>query len=222
MAAMTSRALVAMLVVATAIVAGCDRTAVPASVIESTAPPSSHVVQDLVGPGCDAYVRDHAAGAGSAAAIANQSAATAIASHPDLTEFAKAATGGLNASVDLTAELNAGAYTIFAPTDAAFAKLPRAALTALAAPDSAAALADLLRAHVVRGQHAPDDLTELTTVDDEPFTVSVKGDRIRVNGQANVTCGGLHTANATLYLIDGVLMPPTADASPSPTTDDRE
>jgi uncharacterized surface protein with fasciclin (FAS1) repeats len=48
----------------------------------------------------------------------------------------------------------------------------------------------------------------LETLDGETIRVTSAGDRIRVAGQANVVCGGLHAANATLYLIDTVLMPP--------------
>lgn len=220
MADMTSRVFAAALAVVAVSVAGCDLTDSPETPIESTAPPSPHVVQDLVGPGCDAYVRDHATGPGSAAGMAKRSAAGALTSHPDLTEFTKAITGKLNPSVDLTAALNAGEYSIFAPADAAFAKLPSSAINALAGPDSTAALTDLLRSHVVKGQHVPDDLSgTLETLDGAPIKVVAKGDRIRVDGQANVICGGLHTVNAALYVIDSVLMPPTTDASPRPTDD---
>jgi uncharacterized surface protein with fasciclin (FAS1) repeats len=76
---------------------------------------------------------------------------------------------------------------------------------------------------VVRGDRTPARLSgKLETLAGEAITVVAKGDRIRVDGQANVICGGIRTANATLYLIDGVLMPPTTDASPSPTDDARD
>ena len=205
--------------VATA-VAGCTLARTPDSVVESKVPPSPDAVKDLVGPGCDAYLRAHPSGRGSVAALAKQSAAAAIASHPDLTRFARAMGGKLNPGVDLTAAFNAGRFTIFAPADTAFDKLPPTALAALSAPDSARALTDLLRSHVVRGERTPAKLSgALETLDGDPVTVVAKGDRIRVDGQANVICGGLHTANATLYVIDGVLMPSTPDASPSPTDD---
>ena len=224
MAAMTPRLAAAALALvagtAAMSVAGCTLTKTPDPVIESKVPPSPDVVKDLVGPGCDAYIRAHPSGRGSAAALAKQSAAAAIASHPDLTRFARAIGGKLNPGVHLTAAFNAGRFTIFAPTDAAFGKLPPAALTALGAPDSASALTDLLRSHVIRGERTPAKLSgTLESLDGDPITVVAKGDRIRVDGQANVICGGLHTANATLYVIDGILMPPTTDASPSPTDD---
>jgi uncharacterized surface protein with fasciclin (FAS1) repeats len=208
--------------------AGCQLTRDPDPVVEATAPPSPHVVRDLVGPGCDTYVREHASGPGSPAAIAKQPVATAIASLPQLTEFAKAISGGLNSRVDLTARLNAGKFTILAPTDAAFAKLPTAAMRALSGPDSASALTDLLRSHVLEGELAPDALTsDLKALDGSTVVVAASRDRIRIGGQANVVCGGLRTSNATIYLIDGVLMPPpssstSADSSASPTPATKE
>jgi uncharacterized surface protein with fasciclin (FAS1) repeats len=224
MAAMTSRTFAAVVAGVALSAAGCNLTNSP-NAIESTAPPSAQVVQDLVGPGCDAYVRDHASGPGSAEAIAKQSAVAAIASHPELTRFGNALTGKLNARVDLSSELSSGRFTIFAPADSAFEKLPKAAVRTLAQPDSAAALIDLLRSHVVKGERTPAELSgKLETLDGDPITVAAQGDRIRVDGQANVICGGLHTANATLYLIDSVLMPSNSGPSPAPTssTSDQE
>ena len=224
MAAMTPRLAAAALTVVAAAVAttvtGCSLAKTPDPVMESKVPPSPDVVRDLVGPGCDAYIRAHPSGRGSVAALAKQSAAAAIASHPDLSQFARAVSGKLNPGVDLTTALSAGRFTIFAPADSAFDKLPPAALTALSEPDSTSALTDLLRAHVVRGEQTPAKLSgSLESLDGDPIAVVAKGDRIRIDGQANVICGGLHTANATLYVIDGILMPPVTEASPSPTDD---
>jgi len=220
MTAMTPRLAVVALALAVVTAAGCSVVKTPESARESKVPPSPDVVQDLVGPGCDAYVRAHPSGRGSVTALAKQSAAAAIAANPDLTQFARAVGGQLNPGVDLTATLDAGRYTIFAPADAAFGKLPQSALTALAAPDSARALTDLLRSHVVRGELPPTKLAgTMESLDGDPITVVAKGDRIRIDGQANVICGGLHTANATLYLIDGILMPSSNDASPNSTDD---
>lgn len=215
---------IAIGLVAAASLAGCNLTRDPEPVVEPTAPPSPHVVRDLVGPGCDTYVREHASGPGSPAAIAKLPAATAIGSLPQLSEFAKAISGGLNARVDLTARLNAGKFTVLAPTDTAFAKLPMAAMRALSGSESATALTDLLKAHVLEGQLAPNALSgNLKALDGSTVSVASSGDRIRVGGQANVVCGGLRTSNATIYLIDGVLMPPaasppSASATPTDTT----
>ena len=228
MAAMRwSRALPGVALVLVAI-AGCNLTRSPEAAIESTAPPSPGAVRDLVGPGCDAYVQKHPSGRGSVGALARQSAATAIASHPDLTRFAEAISGRLNPKVDLTAELNDGEYTIFAPADSAFAKLPAAALRTLAEPQSAGALTDLLRSHVVKDERMPGALNgRFATLAGGTLAVAGTGDRIRVGGQANVVCGGFRAANATLYVIDGVLMPPaqaasTSTGTASPTPDNQE
>ena len=66
----------------------------------------------------------------------------------------------------------------------------------------------MLTYHVVPGQIAPDDIdgTTQTTVQGGDVEVTGSGDDLKVNG-ATVICGGVQTANATVYLIDSVLMP---------------
>ena len=66
--------------------------------------------------------------------------------------------------------------------------------------------------HLVVGQKAPDELSgTVETRGGEKLAIERDGDRIRIAGQANVVCGGLRTANATIYLIDSVLMPSTKE-----------
>ena len=68
-------------------------------------------------------------------------------------------------------------------------------------------LTKVLTYHVVPGQISPDKITgEQTTVEGSPVTVAGTPDNLTVNGN-KVICGGVHTANATVYLIDGVLTP---------------
>ena len=68
----------------------------------------------------------------------------------------------------------------------------------------------MLTYHVVPGQIAPDQIVgEQTTVQGGTVKVTGSGDNLKVNG-ANVICGGVQTANATVYLIDAVMMPPAA------------
>lgn len=133
--------------------------------------------------------------------------------------FASAVSGELNERVDLTDELEVGEFTIFAPTDDAFrAKLPEQWTSTLAEPENADALTDLLVFHVVKGQLSPSELSgSLETRGGQKLSIDRDGDRIRIADQANVVCGGLRAANATLYLIDSVLMP-TSNASPAATT----
>jgi uncharacterized surface protein with fasciclin (FAS1) repeats len=65
----------------------------------------------------------------------------------------------------------------------------------------------VLTYHVVPGQIAPSDIAgEQTTVQGDSVKVTGEGDNLMVN-DANVICGGVQTANATVYLIDSVLMP---------------
>jgi len=210
--------LVVGLAVVAAFVAGCEPSRSPDSPIESTAPPSPEAVQKLVGPGCAAYAKKYATGPGSVAAMADQPVAEAIQDHPMLRLFASAVSGELNKRVELTQELDAGEFTVFAPTDDAFrAKVPNQWMRTLAEPKSADALTDLLLFHLVVGRKAPSDLSgSLETRGGEKLSIERHGDRIRIADQANVVCGGLRTANATIYLIDSVLMPPS-QATPTAT-----
>ena len=216
----TRRVLVVCMAVLAGLVAGCEPTGSPDTQIESSAPPSPEAVQKLVGPGCAAYAKKYPTGPGSVAALADQPAAAAVADHPMLRLFASAIAGKLNERVDLTQELDSGELTIFAPTDDAFrAKLPKPWTRTLAEPNSADALTDLLLSHLVVGRRSPSDLSgSLETRGGEKLDIERDGDRIRVADQANVVCGGLRTANATIYLIDSVLMPTSATPTSSPTT----
>jgi uncharacterized surface protein with fasciclin (FAS1) repeats len=98
--------------------------------------------------------------------------------------------------------------TVFAPTNDAFAKIPKADLTALLADK--AKLTKILTYHVVAGEKvAPSMLSAkpLTTVEKGMVTVTGSGEDFTVNGNAKVVCGNVQTSNATVYLIDTVLMP---------------
>lgn len=79
----------------------------------------------------------------------------------------------------------------------------------------------MLNYHFVEGRIAPEDLVgEHKTVQGQTLTVTGSDDRLRVN-DAGVVCGGIRTANATLYLVDTVLNPPAAP-TPTPTTSSTE
>jgi uncharacterized surface protein with fasciclin (FAS1) repeats len=214
----TSRVLVVGVAVAAALVAGCEPPRSTDAPIESTAPPSPEAMQKLVGPGCAAYAKKYATGPGSVAAMADQPVAAAIKEHPMVRLFASAISGDLNERVNLTQQLDDGEFTVFAPTDDAFrAKVPNQWMRTLAEPTSSDALTDVLRFHVVVGQRAPAELSgSLETQGGEKLSIERDGDRIRVADQANVVCGGLRTANATVYLIDSVLMPPSQATPPTP------
>lgn len=162
---------------------------------------------DLVGPGCAAYAQQVPTGPGSVAGMAASPVTVAAANSPVLTTLAAALSGGLNPQVNLVDTLNAGQFTVFAPTDDAFAKIDPATIETL--KTDAALLTSILTYHVVPGQADPSQVVGThTTVQGKDLTVSGGGDHLMVN-QANVVCGGVQTTNATVYLIDSVLLPPS-------------
>src|SRR6478735_4376797 len=165
---------------------------------------------DLVGPGCAAYAEQVPTGAGSVEGMADEPVAVAASNNPMLTTLTQAVSGQLNPDVNLVDTLNGGEFTVFAPVDDAFAKLPTATVDGL--KTDAKTLTSILTYHVVPGRLSPDQVNGThKTVEGATLTVTGAGDDIEVNG-ANVICGGVQTANATVYLIDTVLMPPAKPA----------
>lgn len=160
---------------------------------------------DLVGPGCAGYAEANPSGAGSVSGMAAEPVATAASANPLLTTLVASVSGQLNPDVNLVSTLNGAEFTVFAPVDDAFAKIDAATIDTL--KTDTALLTKILTYHVVPGQIAPDAIVgEQTSVEGGTVTVSGSGDNLKVN-DANVICGGVHTANATVYLIDSVLMP---------------
>jgi uncharacterized surface protein with fasciclin (FAS1) repeats len=161
---------------------------------------------DLAGPGCAAYAQQVPTGPGSVGELAKVPVATAAANSPVLSTLAAALSGGLNPQVNLVNTLNGGQFTVFAPTNDAFAKLDAATIDKL--KTDSALLSSILTYHVVSGQAGPDQVVGThKTVNGADVTVSGMGDHLMVNN-ANVVCGGIPTTNATVYLIDTVLLPP--------------
>ncbi|MFD4669646.1 fasciclin domain-containing protein [Lentzea sp. NPDC058450] len=161
--------------------------------------------RDLVGPGCADYAKQVPSGAGSVSGMAADPVAVAASNNPLLTTLVSAVSGKLNPKVNLVSTLNGAEFTVFAPVDSAFAKIDAATIEKLKTDD--ALLTKILTYHVVPGQISPDKIVgDQKTV--ETGTVKVTGtkDALKVN-DANVICGGVHTANATVYLIDSVLLP---------------
>jgi uncharacterized surface protein with fasciclin (FAS1) repeats len=160
---------------------------------------------DLVGPGCAGYAKQVPDGAGSVAGMAQDPVAVAASNNPLLKTLVAAVSGKLNPKVNLVDTLNGGEFTVFAPVDTAFAKIPAATIDTLKTDD--ALLTKILTYHVVPGQLSPDQVVgEQATVEKGMVDVTGSGNSLKVN-DANVICGGVHTANATVYLIDSVLMP---------------
>lgn len=162
---------------------------------------------NLVGPGCAGYAEQVPSGAGSVAGMAADPVAVAASNNPLLTTLTAAVSGQLNPNVNLVDTLNGSEFTVFAPVDEAFAKIDSATIETLKTDSDL--LTKILTYHVVPGQIAPDEIDGThTTVEGQDVTVAGSGDSITVNGSSNVICGGVQTANATVYLIDSVLMPP--------------
>lgn len=171
-----------------------------------TASPLADPAADLVGPGCAAYATQNPSGAGSVAGMAQDPVATAASNNPMLTTLTSALSGKLNPQVNLVDTLNNGQYTVFAPTNAAFDKLPAATIDRL--KTDAQLLTSILTYHVVSGQASPSKVDGgHKTLQGADLTVTGVGNDIMVN-TAGLVCGGVHTANATVYMIDTVLMPP--------------
>ena len=160
---------------------------------------------NLVGPGCAAYAQQVPSGAGSVEGMALDPVAVAASNNPILTTLTAAVSGKLNPKVDLVDTLNGGEFTVFAPVDDAFKKIDAATIETLKTDD--ALLSKILTYHVVPGQITPDKIAGThATVQGGSVTVTGSGDKLMVDN-ANVVCGGVKTKNATVYLIDSVLMP---------------
>jgi uncharacterized surface protein with fasciclin (FAS1) repeats len=196
---------------------GCSAAAGGSTMQESSAPPAAEEstapesgmdpAGSLVGPGCADYAEAVPEGAGSVAGMAQDPVATAASNNPLLTTLVSAVSGQLNPDVNLVDTLNGDEFTVFAPVDEAFAKIDAATIEAL--KTDSALLTSILTYHVVPGQVGPDAIEGMhTTVNGADLEVTGSGDEIMVNGESAVICGGVETANATVYLIDTVLMPP--------------
>lgn len=104
---------------------------------------------------------------------------------------------------------NPGPFTVFAPTDAAFAKLPKGTVEGLLKPDKKAALQDILEYHVSVGVFAPKDLKDGMTINQvnvEDVKIKVKNGKTYVNDAMIVS--SVRTSNGIIHIVDGVLLPP--------------
>ncbi len=104
-----------------------------------------------------------------------------------------------------------GPFTVFAPTDEAFAKLPAGTLDTLLKPESKDKLTGILTYHVVAGNVKAADVVKLTsakTVNGKEVKIVVKDGKVVLNGNVNVTKTDIETSNGTIHVIDGVLLPP--------------
>jgi uncharacterized surface protein with fasciclin (FAS1) repeats len=103
-----------------------------------------------------------------------------------------------------------GSYTVFAPTDAAFAKLPAGTVESLLRPENKGKLISVLQYHVVPGRVNATQVMGMTSarsVSGQPLTISVMGDRVMISG-ANVVKADVMANNGIVHVIDTVLLPP--------------
>ena len=168
-----------------------------------SASPSESMTSDMAGaafgPGCAAVPAD---GAGSFAGMAADPVATAASNNPVLSTLVTAVgEAGLGETLNTAKDI-----TVFAPTNDAFAALDKATLDKAMA-DPKGLLTTVLTNHVVEGRLSPDMVAgEHQTLAGTTITVEGSGEDFTV-GDAKVVCGDVQTANATVYIVDGVLLP---------------
>jgi uncharacterized surface protein with fasciclin (FAS1) repeats len=107
-----------------------------------------------------------------------------------------------------------GPFTVFAPTNAAFGKLPEGTVDTLVKPENKATLTKILTYHVVPGRLEASDLTDgkkLKTVQGEELTVKRSGDTVMIidskGGSSTVTIPNVNQSNGVIHVVDTVLMP---------------
>ncbi len=144
-------------------------------------------------------------------------AATAPASDKNIVETAKS-TGTFDTLVaaldaaDKTEMLQEkGPYTVFAPTDEAFAKLPKGTVDNLLKPENKEKLASILAYHVMKGEVMAKDVKTMMapTANGAKLDIKVKDDKVMVN-DAKVVKADVKASNGVIHVIDKVLMPPKA------------
>ncbi|MFI7382748.1 fasciclin domain-containing protein [Streptomyces sp. NPDC049813] len=175
--------------------AGSSKASDPASPSDSMG-----TMTEPFGPGCSAVPKD---GAGSFDGMAKDPVATAASHNPALSTLVSAVKkAGLVDTLN-----NAENITVFAPTNDAFAKIPKADLDKVL--NDKAQLTKILTYHVVGQKLAPKDLEKgsFETLEKSKLTTAGSGESYKVNDSAKVVCGNVKTANANVYIIDSVLMP---------------
>jgi uncharacterized surface protein with fasciclin (FAS1) repeats len=202
----------------------CSSTTTPASstsastsssaAMTSSAPAMTSAMADpaadLVGNGCAAYAQKVPSGPGSVAGMSQDPVAAAASNNPMLKTLTQAVSGKLNPGVNLVDTLNGGEFTVIAPTDDAFAKIDAATLEKL--KTDAPLLNGILTYHVIPGRLSPAQVAGThETVEGGEVTVTGAGEALKFD-ESGLVCGGVKTANATVYMVDTVMMPPAPPA----------
>ncbi|WP_454321123.1 fasciclin domain-containing protein [Streptomyces phaeoluteigriseus] len=161
---------------------------------------NTSTTEEPFGPACASVPKD---GAGSFDGMAQDPVATAASNNPALSTLVTAVKkAGLVDTLN-----NAQNITVFAPTNDAFAKIPKADLDKVL--NDKAQLTKILTYHVVGQKLAPADLENgsFDTLEKSKVTTSGSDESYTVNDSAKVVCGNVKTANANVYIVDTVLMP---------------
>ncbi len=199
----TAMSAIACVLAVTAAACGSATTAAPAAsqAASPSASPSASAAESAATIGTDCGMIP-ATGMGSMHGMAMDPVVTAASHNPLLTTLA-----GEVKKAHLTSTLNsARKITVFAPDNAAFKKLSTHEMSMMS---GMAELARTLKYHVVSGHITPAELAAgmtLKTLEGSQLTTARMGSTYEVN-HAAITCGNLHTANATIYIINTVLMP---------------
>ncbi|MEU5595920.1 fasciclin domain-containing protein [Streptomyces sp. NPDC020298] len=149
------------------------------------------------GPGCSALSQK--------VNTAKDKVSAAAAAYPQLSQLVSAT---VRAQLSSALDGKPG-ITVFAPDNKAFEKVTVSQLASLLGDQGQ--LKKVLTYHVVEKQITPDELPggSFTTVEGSKLTTSGSGTDFKVNGKANIVCGNIKAANATIYVIDAVLQPPS-------------
>jgi uncharacterized surface protein with fasciclin (FAS1) repeats len=180
--------------------AGSDQTSQQDTSQQDSEPMANDASAETYGDGCAQVPTD---GAGSFNGMATAPVASAASANPLLKTLVAAVT-----EAGLVEPLNsAPQLTVFAPADPAFEAIPPKDLKAVMADKQM--LGSILKHHVVGEQISPDELSgEFETLNGDTLKINGSGEMATIGGEkAQVLCGNIQTANATVYVIDTVLMP---------------
>ncbi|MFL6004524.1 MAG: fasciclin domain-containing protein [Nocardioides sp.] len=180
--------------------AGSDQTSQQDSSQQDSEPMADDASAETYGAGCAQVPTD---GAGSFNGMATAPVASAASANPLLKTLVAAVT-----EAGLVEPLNsAPQLTVFAPADPAFEAIPPKDMKAVMSDKQM--LGSILKHHVVGEQISPDELSgEFETLNGDTLKVNGSGEMATIGGEkAQVLCGNIQTANATVYVIDTVLMP---------------
>ncbi|WP_405496159.1 fasciclin domain-containing protein [Streptomyces sp. NBC_00096] len=180
--------------------ASSDKSSEAPAASQPATPDASMAMDKPFGPACSGVPAD---GAGSFDGMAKDPVATAASNNPALSTLVTAVKqAGLVDTLN-----NAKDITVFAPTNDAFAKIPKADLDKVLADK--AMLTKILTYHVVGEKLTPKQLESgsFDTLEKTKLTTSGSGEAYKVNDASTVVCGNVKTANANVYIVDTVLMP---------------